>query len=149
MTNYSHIVISKNRGWRGLAEAKFYIKLGDAPELTRKMLFTFSSKMWEQLYKGYFCYMEGTDFIIIPIGTGGLRQLPKTKDGEMPQRSVLLNDIVINEIAYNKAMVLTAPPTSSAITDELYKTAYAFNKNRNNVTKSIWNNVGLRVSPKI
>lgn len=132
------IVINKNRGWRGLAEANF---ITDDGKLRYSMIFSFSQAMWEDLLKGYIVFQTLNDYIIIKFDN--TEQLPKPTQ----QRSVLIKNFIGNVIDtryYNKNswhLEARTPLDYNLLCHSIV--------NSNNHTQSDWNYVGVRVVPKI
>lgn len=132
------IVINKNRGWRGLAEANFITE--DNKQLY-SMIFSFSQAMWKDLLKGYIVFQTLDDYIIIKFDN--TEQLPRPDQ----QRSVLIKNFIGNIIEtryYHKNSW-----RSDARTPLDYDILYHSIVNSNNHTQSDWNYVGVRVMPKI
>ena len=136
MNNFNHLVINKNRGWRGLAEAKA-INLETKDEL--KMIFSFSEPVWRDMLGGKLVIADDKYYYVLSFDN--LDMLPR-KD---QQRSVLIksfNANITNVNRYEKDKWAEAP-----ISDEIPMDHYI--KNKNNHTQSDWNCIGIRVMPDI
>ena len=127
MNNFNHIIINKNRGWRGLAE----VVVRDEkykPQLS--MIFSFSQAMWDDLIVRNRIVVQDNDFYYV---------INFHDDGKLPrptqQRSVLIKDFIakIEKVnRYEKSSWTKAEPSDwNAIT--------RFIKNKNNHTTSDWN----------
>ena len=138
MSNYTHLVINKNRGWRGLAEAKV-IDLGTKDEM--KMIFSFSQAVWEDLILRHKLVMQDQDYYYIMDFTDPEGRLP----GLYQQRSVLIKSF--NTKIQNVTMIKKTEWTSAAPED--WVVINHFIKNKNNHTTSDWNCIGIRVTPEI
>ena len=135
MYSFDKIIINKNRGWRGLAEADC-IKDGKT-EL--KMIFSFSQPVWDDMQKGYMVLQDTNNYIVIRFNNTA--RLPKG------QRSVLLKYFtadVIGAVIYPKNSW-----TQPALSHGHYDLISHFIKNRNNHTTYNWNCIGIRVVPMI
>lgn len=132
----SKIIINKNRGWRGLAEAQCRNE-EDNNEL--KMIFSFSQPVWDDMQDGFMVLQDAENYYVIEFDNTD--RLPKG------QRSVLLKHFVANIVNS------TAYPKNDWIQSSLGKGHYDkighFIKNRNNHTQSDWNCIGIRVVPMI
>ena len=138
MDNVKTIRITKNRGWRGLAEVVCMDK--DRDVITR-MVFSFSQPVWEDMLRGSIVLQDSENYYIINFTN--LDKLPKPTQ----QRSVLIKGFesdVNNVYKYSKASWQRDVHDS-----EDYKCIYNFIKNRNNHTTSDWNYIGIRVVPSI
>lgn len=130
------ICLNKNRGWRGLAEAKCFDS--DGKEIIR-MIFSFSQDVWDDMLKGYMVFQDQDRYIVVSFDN--TEKLPKG------QRSVLLKNF--------KAHVLSIEVYSKDSWIELslkksnYRYIANFLSNKNNHTKSDWNCIGIRVVPVI
>lgn len=138
MSNYTHLVINKNRGWRGLAEAKV-IDLDTKDEM--KMIFSFSQPVWEDLVLHHKLVMQDPNYYYVMYFEDDSERLPKPSQ----QRSVLIKNFNskinnIHKIAKNE-WISAVVEDWSAITH--------FIKNKNNHTTSDWNCIGIRVTPEI
>ena len=133
------LVLNKNRGWRGLAEAHL---LSDDNNTIQRMIFSFSQPVWNDMLKGVMVMQSEQDYIILEFDYEH-SELPRPSQ----QRSVLIKNVVlpiVNKKVYPKATWTTSPETY----DE-YNAIYNFVKNRNNHTTSDWNCIGIRVVPMI
>jgi hypothetical protein len=91
------ITISKNRGWRGLANAVIVnTKTGDT---IVNSIFSFSAAMWQDLLKGYLVTHDISTNIYTIWRFNNTEALPKPSQ----QRSVLINGFaaeIIEQISY-------------------------------------------------
>ena len=136
--NFHHLVINKNRGWRGLAEVAILTETHDT-QLT--MTFSFSPNMWTDLIVHNKIVVQDIDNYYVITFADTLGNLPKPSQ----QRSVLIKNAVLtikNVNTYTKNAW-----TSAEFGD--WKPMLHFVKNKNNHTTSDWNCIGLRVVPKI
>ena len=85
MNNYNHLIINKNRGWRGLAEAKA-IDL-DTKE-TLRTIFSFSQAMWNDLVSRHLIVMQDEEYYYVIRFEDETERLPKPTQ----QRSVLIKN---------------------------------------------------------
>lgn len=138
MNNYTHLVINKNRGWRGLAEAKV-IDLDTKDEM--KMIFSFSQAVWEDLIVRHKLVMQDQDYYYIMDFTDPEGRLPSPNQ----QRSVLIKSF--NVKIQNVNIIKKTEWTSAAPED--WVVINHFIKNKNNHTTSDWNCIGIRVTPEI
>lgn len=138
MSNYTHLVINKNRGWRGLAEAKV-IDLDTKDEM--KMIFSFSQQVWEDLIVRHKLVMQDQNYYYIMDFTDPEGRLPSPNQ----QRSVLIKSF--NVKIQNVTMIKKTEWTSAAPED--WVVINHFIKNKNNHTTSDWNCIGIRVTPEI
>ena len=138
MSNYTHLVINKNRGWRGLAEAKV-IDLDTKDEM--KMIFSFSQAVWEDLILHHKLVMQDQDYYYIMDFTDPEGRLPSPNQ----QRSVLIKSF--NVKIQNVNIIKKTEWTSAAPED--WVVINHFIKNKNNHTTSDWNCIGIRVTPEI
>lgn len=138
MSNYTHLVINKNRGWRGLAEAKV-IDLGTKDEM--KMIFSFSQAVWEDLILRHKLVMQDQNYYYIMDFTDPEGRLPSPNQ----QRSVLIKSF--NVKIQNVNIIKKTEWTSAAPED--WVVINHFIKNKNNHTTSDWNCIGIRVTPEI
>ena len=132
---FKQIVIMKNRGWRGLAEAR----VQNHDSITMKMIFSFSQAVWNDLLEGQIVMQDREYYYVITFDN--TEALPKPTQ----QRSVLIKYFMggIKEVnKYAKASWSKATPGD-------YNKIYHFIKNRNNHTTSDWNYIGVRVTPNI
>ena len=138
MSNYNHLVINKNRGWRGLAEAKA-IDLDTKEEL--KMIFSFSQAMWDDMiYRHQLVMQDENNYHVVYFEDDACR-LPKATQ----QRSVLIKNFNGHILRVNSYPKNT---WTSAEGDD-WSAIRHFIKNRNNHTTSDWNCIGIRVIPEI
>jgi len=138
MSNYTHLVINKNRGWRGLAEAKA-IDLDTKEEL--KMIFSFSQPVWDDLILHHKLVMQDTDYYYVIYFEDDAKWLPRPDQ----QRSVLIKSF--NSKIQNISRIEKSKWTSAVAED--WNAIAHFIKNRNNHTTSDWNCIGIRVTPEI
>ena len=138
MSNYTHLVINKNRGWRGLAQAVI-TDLDTKDKMS--MIFSFSQPVWEDLILHHRLVMQDDKFYYVINFDDPDKRLP----GEFQQRSVLIKSFnaKINEINQIEKAKWTAE------TAENWNAINHFIKNRNNHTTSDWNCIGIRVTPEI
>lgn len=138
MNNFNHLIINKNRGWRGLAEV--VVRDKDYKELL-KMVFSFSQPMWEDLIeKNSIVVQDQENYYVIKFETTG-SSLPRPDQ----QRSVLIKNYVGKVTEVNK--YAKADWRSAGAYD--WNLITHFIKNRNNHTTSDWNCIGVRVVPTI
>ena len=138
MSNYTHLVINKNRGWRGLAEVKA-IDLDTKEEM--KMIFSFSQAVWDDMIFKNRIVMQDQNYYYIMNFTDEDHRLPMPNQ----QRSVLIKSFNAKIKEVNKIEKKTW--TSSKGDD--WAVINHFIKNRNNHTTSDWNCIGIRVIPEI
>ena len=136
MNNFDHLIINKNRGWRGLAEARA-INLETKEEL--KMIFSFSEPVWRDMLDGELVIADDKYYYVLSFDN--LDMLPR-KD---QQRSVLIKSFnanikIVNR--YKKSEWRKAPL-------EDWRVLLHFVQNKNNHTQSDWNCIGIRVMPDI
>lgn len=132
------LVLNKNRGWRGLAEAQL---LDSHNNTIQRMIFSFSQPVWNDMLRGKIVMQNEQYYIVIKFDE--LDKLPKPTQ----QRSVLLKNVVLNVTemySYSKKSWQKDTKTSGD-----YTAIYNFLKNRNNHTTSDWNCIGVRVVPMI
>lgn len=133
------LILNKNRGWRGLAEAQLLDKDNNT---IQKMIFSFSQPVWDDMLKGYFVMQDDDNYIILKFSDPDYK-LPRP----FQQRSVLIKNVVLNidsKVSYPKATWAKDHHTAGE-----YSAIYNFIKNRNNHTTSDWNCIGIRVVPMI
>lgn len=138
MSNYNHLVINKNRGWRGLAEAKA-IDLDTKEEL--KMIFSFSQAMWDDMIYRHQLVMQDENNYHVVYFEDASERLPRPTQ----QRSVLIKNFNGHILRVNSYPKNT---WTSAEADD-WSAIRHFVKNRNNHTTSDWNCIGIRVIPEI
>lgn len=138
MSKYTRLVINKNRGWRGLAEAKI-IDLETKEEL--KMIFSFSQQVWNDLIISHTIVLQDETYFYIVRFEDKYEQLPRPTQ----QRSVLIKNFNadITEIVAVKKTEWTNERA------ENWNALLHHIKNRNNHTTSDWNCIGIRVIPEI
>ena len=133
--NFDSIQITKNRGWRGLAQATLVNSVTDN---TVDMIFSFSQDVWDDMLSGYIVFQDDENYYVVEFDN--LDTLPKRTQ----QRSVLITNFkgkVTDIRTYSKTAVI------SDFSDRL-KVEH-FKRNKNNHTTSDWNCIGLRVIPEI
>lgn len=134
------LIINKNRGWRGLAEAVHYNK--STGNIIHKQIFSFSQDMWDDMIYRHKLVIQTNDKYIIYEFADTYDALPKP----IQQRSVLIKNVnlkIVNVTTYDKT-------TWDDVTDvDDYKVIRNFIMNRNNHTQSDWNCIGIRVIPSI
>ena len=138
MSNYEHLVINKNRGWRGLAEAKA-INLDTKEEL--KMIFSFSQNVWDDLIIHHKIVMQDAHYYYVIYFTDPEERLPRPTQ----QRSVLIKAFNVKIQKVNK---VKKSEWTSAVAED-WSAITHFIKNTNNHTTSDWNCIGIRVVPSI
>ena len=138
MSKYTRLIINKNRGWRGLAEAKI-IDLETKEEL--KMIFSFSQQVWNDLIFQHKIVLQDETYYYIVRFEDKYEQLPRP----LQQRSVLIKNFNadITEIVAVKKTEWTSERA------ENWNAIMHHIKNRNNHTTSDWNCIGIRVIPEI
>lgn len=132
------LILNKNRGWRGLAEAQW---LDDDNNTIQKMIFSFSQQVWNDMLRGYLVMQDKDHYIVLKFDQ--LDKLPSPKQ----QRSVLIKNVVLpitEKEIYSKETWSRDHKTAGDWT-----AIYNFIKNRNNHTQSDWNCIGVRVVPMI
>lgn len=138
MKKFNHILINKNRGWRGLAEA---IVRDEERNEQLKMIFSFSQDVWDDLIIRNLIVMQDEKYYyIIKFKTGG-GTLPSLDQ----QRSVLIK-LYRGEI---EKVTKVEKATWTSTTGTEWTVIHHFIKNRNNHTTSDWNYIGIRVIPQI
>lgn len=134
------LIINKNRGWRGLAEAVHYNK--STGDVIHKQIFSFSQDMWDDMIYRHKLVIQTNDKYIIYEFADTCDALPKP----IQQRSVLIKNVnlkILNITAYDKT-------TWDDVTDvDDHIVIRNFIMNRNNHTQSDWNCIGIRVIPSI
>lgn len=136
MRNFCKITMRKNRGWRGLAQARI---LNEKYEITMSQIFSFSQDMWEDLMKGYIVLADEDNYYVIEFDN--LKDLPKPTQ----QRSVLIKDFTGNILNVNKY----SKTSWTTVKGYDYKAINDYIHNKNNHTTSDWNCIGIRVNPYI
>lgn len=139
MSNYTQLVINKNRGWRGLAEARI-IDPETKDEI--RMIFSFSQDVWTDLVFRHKLAMQDNEYLYVVEFEDKDHKLPRPEQ----QRSVLIKDFHTTITHIYKTPKHTM---SDEIKPEDRWVLYHFDKNRNNHTKSDWNCIGIRVMPEI
>lgn len=129
MNDFKSVIINKNRGWRGLAEA---IVRDEGNDDVLKMVFSFSAPVWTDLIYYHALVMQDKDYYyVIRFNNDDCTKLPKPTQ----QRSVLIKNWIgrVEEVnRYEKETWLSAEYRDrEMITD--------FIRNRNNHTQSDWN----------
>lgn len=133
------LILNKNRGWRGLAEAQL---LDDDNNTIQKMIFSFSPDVWNDMLKGVMVMQDEQNYIILEFDYEH-SGLPRP----FQQRSVLIKNVVlpiVNKKVYSKDSWI-----QPALSHGHYDLISHFIKNRNNHTTSNWNCIGIRVIPTI
>ncbi len=138
MNNFNHLIINKNRGWRGLAEVLVRSK---ECESQLKMVFSFSSDMWTDLTYHHKIVVQDQDNYYV-IYFEPVTSLPKPTQ----QRSVLIKNFTGKITSVNKYSKASWLGDS---TSDDWCTIKHFIRNRNNHTTSDWNCIGIRVMPEI
>ena len=132
------LVLNKNRGWRGLAEAQW---LDDDNNTIQRMIFSFSQRVWDDMLRGYLVMQDKDHYIVLKFDQ--LDKLPSPKQ----QRSVLIKNVILpitEKEIYSKETWARDHRTAGD-----YNAIYNFLKNKNNHTTSDWNCIGVRVVPLI
>lgn len=132
------LVLNKNRGWRGLAEAQW---LDDDDNTIQRMIFSFSQRVWDDMLRGYLVMQDKDHYIVLKFDQ--LDKLPSPKQ----QRSVLIKNVILTiteKEIYSKETWARDHRTAGD-----YNAIYNFLKNKNNHTQSDWNCIGVRVVPMI
>lgn len=133
------LVLNKNRGWRGLAEAQL---LDESNNTIQKMIFSFSQPVWDDMLKGRMVMQDEEHYIVLKFSDPDYK-LPRPAQ----QRSVLIKNVILNidsKAIYSKAHWIEEHKTAGD-----YCAINNFIKNRNNHTQSDWNCIGIRVVPMI
>lgn len=126
--NFHHLIINKNRGWRGLAEVVVRsIKYEDLLTMT----FSFSPKMWIDLIVHNKIVVQDIDNYYVITFTDLLNNLPKPSQ----QRSVLIKSATLK---ISKVNTYAKDAWTSAEAGD-WNTILHFVKNKNNHTTSSWN----------
>lgn len=133
------LVLNKNRGWRGLAEAQW---IDESNNTIQKMIFSFSQPVWNDMLRGVFVMQDEEHYIVLKF-SDKYDKLPKPTQ----QRSVLIKNVILN--IDSKEIYSKAHWTSDTKTAGDYSAINNFIKNRNNHTQSDWNCIGIRVVPMI
>ena len=132
------LILNKNRGWRGLAEAQL---LNDDNTTIQRMIFSFSQPVWNDMLRGVMVMQSEQDYIILKFSDPDYK-LPRP----FQQRSVLIKNVVLNidkiETYSKKTWIKDSP-------EDDHSAIHNFLKNRNNHTTSDWNCIGIRVIPTI
>lgn len=141
MEDFKYILINKNRGWRGLAEAEVY-NYNEKRTTVLKMIFSFSQPVWDDLINnGKLVMQDEEHYYVLYFDVEDRASLPKPTQ----QRSVLIKNWKAPIRCVNKYDKTSWPKARysdwQAITN--------FIKNSNNHTTSDWNCIGIRVIPKI
>ena len=135
MKEFEKVVITKNRGWRGLTEIS--IRNSKDEEVT-KLICSLSQDVWEDLMDGHIAIQDDTHYYVLNIDN--IDALPQGH-----QRSVLIKNFKANitEVnSYEKSDWDRADGIDWAVLRH-------FRYNKNNHTTSEWNYIGLRVIPEI
>lgn len=130
------IVINKNRGWRGLAEA---VCIDEDNKPVIRTIFSFSQVMWDTMQKGKMVVQDSNHYYVVCFNN--THALPKG------QRSVLIKNFtadVTELFTYDKESWIEA-----SMRDYTYSFIRDFKYNRNNHTQSDWNCIGIRVIPMV
>lgn len=133
------LYLNKNRGWRGLAEARL---LDEDYNVIKSMIFSFSQKVWNDMLCGIMVMQDHYNYMIIRFLDQDCK-LPKPTQ----QRSVLIKDVVLPVVD-----IIQYPKETWRIDHKTLAEFIAidnFIKNRNNHTTSDFNCIGIRVVPLI
>ena len=133
------LILNKNRGWRGLAEAHL---LDERNNTIQRMIFSFSQPVWNDMLRGVMVMQSEQDYIVLEFDYEHSR-LPRPSQ----QRSVLIKDVVLPVVNIKRYSKKTWMKDHTSAGD--YSAIYNFLKNRNNHTTSDWNCIGVRVIPMI
>ena len=133
------LILNKNRGWRGLAEAQL---LDEGNTTIQRMIFSFSQPVWNDMLRGVMVMQDEHNYIILEFDYEHSR-LPRPSQ----QRSVLIKDVVLPIVNIKRYSKKTWMKDHTSAGD--YSAIYNFLKNRNNHTASSWNCIGVRVIPMI
>ena len=123
------LVLNKNRGWRGLAEAQL---LDEDNNTIQKMIFSFSQPVWNDMLRGVMVMQNEQDYIILEFDYEHSR-LPRPSQ----QRSVLIKNVILPIVNIKTYSKKTWMKDHTSAGD--YSAIYNFLKNRNNHTTSDWN----------
>ena len=123
------LVLNKNRGWRGLAEAQL---LDEGNTTIQRMIFSFSQPVWDDMLRGVMVMQSEQDYIILKFSDPDYK-LPRP----FQQRSVLIKNVVLNIDKIERYSKATW--TKDHLTAGDYSAIHNFLKNRNNHTTSNWN----------
>ena len=123
------LVLNKNRGWRGLAEAQL---LDEGNTTIQKMIFSFSQPVWDDMLRGVMVMQSEQDYIILKFSDPDYK-LPRP----FQQRSVLIKNVVLNIDKIERYSKATWTKDHLIAGD--YSAIHNFLKNRNNHTTSNWN----------
>ena len=133
------LILNKNRGWRGLAEAQV---LDDKNNTIHRMIFSFSQPVWNDMLKGVIVIPSEQHYNILYFDYESSR-LPRP----FQQRSVLIKNVIV---PITGTKVIPKDNWQKEVhTDSDYGAINHFIKNRNNHTQSDWNCIGIRVIPTI
>lgn len=138
MSNNYHLIINKNRGWRGLASV-ILLDLDTKEKI--ETIFSFSSEMWTDLIINHTIVVQDADNYYVVKFSDDSGRLPKPTQ----QRSVLIKN-------YNAKVTNITKVNKARWTETLgytWASLLHFTRNRNNHTTSAWNNIGVRVIPTI
>lgn len=138
MNNFDHLIINKNRGWRGLAEVLVRNK---EYKNQLKMVFSFSQQMWNDLIVLHKIVVQDQDNYYVIYFEPTTTSLPRADQ----QRSVLIKNFtgkITTVNSYKKAEWRNAEAND-------WNAICHFIKNKNNHTTSDWNCIGIRVIPEI
>ena len=133
------LILNKNRGWRGLAEAQL---LDEENNTIQRMIFSFSQPVWDDMLKGRMVMQDEQNYIILEFDYEHSR-LPRPTQ----QRSVLIKNVVLPVVNIKRYSKKTWMKDHKTFGD--YYAIDNFIKNRNNHTTSDWNCIGIRVIPTI
>ena len=138
MNKFNHILINKNRGWRGLAEA---IVRDEENKEQLKMIFSFSQQVWTDLIiRNIIVMQDDKYYYVIKFRTSaGVLPLPTQ------QRSVLIKNCR-GEI---EDVYKVGKDEWTSAEGGNWGAIMHFLKNKNNHTTSDWNCIGVRVVPEI
>lgn len=139
MNQFNHLIINKNRGWRGLAEV---IVRNKEYKDQLKMVFSFSQPMWRDLIdQNIIVAQDQENYYVLYFRPTTGSALPRPEQ----QRSVLIKNFVGEITQVDK--YAKAEWTSAKAMD--WRVIRHFIQNKNNHTTSDWNCIGVRVVPTI
>lgn len=137
MNEIKTIRITKNRGWRGLAE--LYCMDKDRNRVT-EVVFSFSQNVWSDMLDGYIVIQDETYYYVLELESTDY--LPSRDQ----QRSVLIKGVEVN---VSKTYAYTKADWRKDASGAHGSAIYDFIMNKNNHTTSDWNYIGIRVIPAI
>ena len=140
MKDFKYVVLNKNRGWRGLAEADI---VNDDGDTVLKMIFSFSQAVWDDVVKRHIIVMQDKDCYYV------IKFEPMVRAGKLPrvdqQRTVLIK----NFVGKIEDVVVYGKEAWRGATERDWNAIRHSINNKNNHTTSDWNCIGVRVRPEI